>query len=1188
MLIVNANTYAQSNKGTEFWTAFMAHNNGVTSSAPAEMVLYITSDISTSGSVEIGGAPFKTFTVTANQVTFVQIPTTAYMNGFGKFTNTGIHITSVAPIAVYAHIYAMNASGATLLLPVNAMGKDYLSLNYTQISNAPPTNPAYSTFDIIATEDNTTVAITPAAPLLDGSAANVTFNISLNKGQVYQVLANTDLTGSKIQSKSTNTGTCKKIAVFSGSTRIGIGCDYNIGNNFSSDNLFQQVYPTSTWGKNYIAAPLKARPYDVYRIILSDLATNVTLNGNPIPLTSFTNGLYYEFQSTIANNISADKPIQVVQYSPTQNQQLNCTVGNGDIGDPEMIYLSPIEQGLTHVTFYATGYYKILQSYVNVIMPTTGVSSFKLDGVDYSRNFVPIPNSTYSYAQLAISSGPQSNGNTASVTSGTHNLDAAVPFNAIAYGFGSTESYGYAAGANLQDFTESVSLENPLNATVAQAAGCSNVSYKAQVTIPYPTTSIAWYIDGVNVFTDNNPVIKSTTTGKDNKPLYVYEYSAPVNFTVGNHTIKATVFDPVADVCGSNQDIENDFTVTAPPPADFIVAPTDCLGDSTAFKDNTTYASGETASAWLWDFGDNTTSSLQNPLHKYASVGDYPVRLTVTDNNGCTDISAPKNVHVITKPVANFNPSSPDCPGQTITFTNTSTAADGTITTAVWDFGDKTPITTTNTQPVTHTYATPGNYMVKLVVTTDVGCTSDTLSKTVTVNPLPVASFTVPDVCLGDGFASFIDSSSIADHTETDFTYLWDFGDPNSSVTNNQSTLKNPKHAYLTVGKYTATLTVTSKYGCSATAQNTFTVNGSNPKAVFAPESTCSGDDIVFDDRSIVDAYNITKVVWYFDIKGQPNVAETYADAAIHADHKYTHKYPAFNTPAQQPIDVALVVYSGQTCKDSLIQTVYLNAKPLIGLSANNNTINTASVTPDTVTMCYADTPIQITENKGVYTGTGVFSGAGISSSGLFDPQKAGVGNSTINYLFTASSTGCTDSLTFVARVNPTPVINLPTAYTMLEGTELTLRPVVTIAGTGNLTYKWTPLTGLSADNVATPIANPSTDTQYALTVTSDKGCSTTIQTTVKVLKLPIVPNAFTPNGDGINDTWEIKYLDTYPNATVEVFNRYGTKVYYSNGYGVPWNGKSNGGDLPVGTYYYIINPNSGRKPLTGYLSIIR
>lgn len=85
-----------------------------------------------------------------------------------------------------------------------------------------------------------------------------------------------------------------------------------------------------------------------------------------------------------------------------------------------------------------------------------------------------------------------------------------------------------------------------------------------------------------------------------------------------------------------------------------------------------------------------------------------------------------------------------------------------------------------------------------------------------------------------------------------------------------------------------------------------------------------------------------------------------------------------------------------------------------------------------------------------------------------------------------------------------------------------------------------------------------------------------------------IVANAFTPNGDGVNDTWDIQNIGQYPNCIVEIFSRYGDKVFYSSGYNTAWNGKRNGANLPVGTYYYIIKLNSSIKPVTGNLTIIR
>ncbi len=83
------------------------------------------------------------------------------------------------------------------------------------------------------------------------------------------------------------------------------------------------------------------------------------------------------------------------------------------------------------------------------------------------------------------------------------------------------------------------------------------------------------------------------------------------------------------------------------------------------------------------------------------------------------------------------------------------------------------------------------------------------------------------------------------------------------------------------------------------------------------------------------------------------------------------------------------------------------------------------------------------------------------------------------------------------------------------------------------------------------------------------------------------IPNTFTPNGDGINDTWDINNLNTYSKVTVEILNRYGTRVYFSNNYAVPWDGRYNGAKVPEGTYYYIITGVSN-KPLTGYVAVIR
>ncbi|MFC5270157.1 gliding motility-associated C-terminal domain-containing protein [Adhaeribacter terreus] len=145
------------------------------------------------------------------------------------------------------------------------------------------------------------------------------------------------------------------------------------------------------------------------------------------------------------------------------------------------------------------------------------------------------------------------------------------------------------------------------------------------------------------------------------------------------------------------------------------------------------------------------------------------------------------------------------------------------------------------------------------------------------------------------------------------------------------------------------------------------------------------------------------------------------------------------------------------------------------------------------------------------------------------------------------------------------------------------------LQGKGGVSYKWFPAEGLSNPNIANPVATPDKTTTYTLEVVSEFGCVTTDEVTVTVLPKIKIVNTFTPNNDGINDTWEIKGLEEYRNCRMEIFNRWGAKVYESVGYPQPWNGVSLSGEqLPIATYYYIIYLNKTEAPLSGSINIVR
>ncbi|RWY53716.1 PKD domain-containing protein [Mucilaginibacter gilvus] len=1144
---------AQSNQGKEFWTAYMSH---IESTGQSQMSLYITGGTNTTGKVEIADGSYSIpFTVNANEVTTVQIPRSAYLKNQGQFLK-GVHITALKSVAVYAHIYASSVSGATLLLPVNALGKNYYSINYTQQSNSETDNlHSYSSFMVIGTEDDTIVEVIPTANLLDGSIAGQVLTLTLKKGEVYQGLALADLTNTIIRTKSNN-GDCKRIAVFSGSTKIGIGCREA---GFTSDNLFQQVYPTASWGKSYITVPLKHRNYDIFRVILSDDKTNLTVNGEK---TYFpVRGLYnYEINSQEPNIITADKPIQVVQYAVSQGQQLNsCQTDFFDLGDPEMIFLTPTEQTLDHVTLYSSPYYGIASHYINVVIKDAQKSTFTLDGKPYT-NFTQLSRDpTYAYAQIDVSSG-------------THNIRAADGFNAIAYGFGQHESYGYAAGASLKNLNQFIALQDNKPNSPTQISGCKDIEYKMQLTLPYATTKIEWdFKNGNPVLTVNNPVVSSTTV-KDGKTLYNYEYYKTVKFAVGDYSVTATVINPNGDVCGITTDIDFDFNITDYPDAKFTYAG-NCPGEPVQFTDATD-AKGSELKTWLWDFGDGKTSSLQNPEHIYAASGDYNVILTTQNINDCSNTSGAMKVHISKPPVALFKVSAPLCADKEVTITDVSAPGDGTIVKWLYDFGDGTTDTRTDKLPFTHLYAATGTYKIKLTLINDKECSSAVAEKSITVSPIPVVAFSLPDVCISDA-AKFTDKSTIADNSENGFTYLWNFGDGTANAGNpNTSTAKDPQHRYSVAAVYTVSLTVTSASGCSFTKSQQFTVNGAVPKAIFNvqdKDNLCSSNPVTINEASTVDFGNITKIVLYYDYNGDRQNSETFTKENFPAGHIYRHSYPVFNGPATKTYTIYMEAFSGDACGSATEHDIIIKANPVIQVAQIGS-------------VCREVPPIQIAVNKNGFAGTGVFSGKGVSATGLFSPAAAGVGAFTITYTFTAQN-GCDFTTSQDIVVNPTPTVDAGGNTGLLEGGTVLIKAQ---ASGKNLSYKWTPAIGLDHDDVLNPVCAAADDISYTLTVTSSDGCQASDEIFVKVLKKLGVINTFTPNGDGFNDTWTIKYLESYPGNTVDVYNRYGEKVYSSTGYGIPWDGTYKGANLPSGTYYYIINPKNGRKVVSGSVTIIR
>jgi gliding motility-associated-like protein len=188
-------------------------------------------------------------------------------------------------------------------------------------------------------------------------------------------------------------------------------------------------------------------------------------------------------------------------------------------------------------------------------------------------------------------------------------------------------------------------------------------------------------------------------------------------------------------------------------------------------------------------------------------------------------------------------------------------------------------------------------------------------------------------------------------------------------------------------------------------------------------------------------------------------------------------------------------------------------------------------------------------------------------------------------YIKGNGSNGCDVVQPISIVVNPNPVLNItnPAAVTFPKTVDIT----TTYLPSSGINYTYWKDT-LATNVLINPIAVDSSLTYYIKAI-DIIGCTTIKPVTVIINEPPIVPpNAFSPNGDGINDTWEIQYLNTrFANCTVDIFNRYGQVVYHSNGYATAWNGTFNNQKLPFGTYYYTIKIQKTGETVSGSVTLL-
>ncbi len=514
--------HSQDSRGKDFIVTFLANYHQVGLETNDSLSLYITGQQGTIGNIhfrDIVGLPFdQPFTIPASGVYFFQVYWKNFeLQGFMQYGKANgykqnnqiapqsFRVTTDTDVSVYALNKTFKSSDATIVFPINVLGKEYITASYN--SNE-PNNPdsvgvdrntfTPSEFAVVATEDNTHIdfALTTGAY----SHGTAPFSRDINAGDVFLVQANFndtgvngDLTGSYIKAD-------KPIAVFGGHQRALIPNSYS-GQIISRDQLFEQMLPIQSLGKSYIITPF-AKPsdysgygYDVYRIIAAFDSTAIFVNGTLKGI--YNKGKFYEGKLDDAYIVTASREVLAAQYKQATGLAYMGYYSKNYKGDPFMLIVPPKKQYLTeYITFNIqakefngfTSYDIYEDQFVTVIAPRAYIYTISMDGKPMDPiNFTNIKNTCYAYATFPV-------------TVGAHKFKGEKPFGVYVYGYGAADSYGYNGGMSFRSFEEILPDANgekvicPGDSAKLSAVGCVDIYWTPQNTLDNPdiTTPIAY------------------------------------------------------------------------------------------------------------------------------------------------------------------------------------------------------------------------------------------------------------------------------------------------------------------------------------------------------------------------------------------------------------------------------------------------------------------------------------------------------------------------------------------------------------------------------------------------------------------------------------------------------------------------------------------------------------------------
>jgi gliding motility-associated-like protein len=774
--------------------------------------------------------------------------------------------------------------------------------------------------------------------------------------------------------------------------------------------------------------------------------------------------------------------------------------------------------------------------------------------------------------------------------------------------------------------SHSVFVNHPLNiASYTYTDTCyKSPTYFTSNSTTNPGTTIVSYLWN---FGDGTDTIVSL-------PDIHHTYASP-----GNYFVKLTTTN--SDSCKKDTII----TITINPLPDIHFSYTQaCLHDTTKFINQTN--SVATINSWGWNFGDISSSAFANPTHLYATANTFNVKLIATDALGCRD-SLTKLVIVDSLPTANFTFDTV-CLHNATHFTDLSVKHGSVINYWNWKFGDGD---TSFFQNPNHTYANPTNYTVKLLIRSAIGC-KDSTTKTVKINPLPLARFTYTGKCWHD--STKFTSTSIANGGVIT-SYLWNFGDGLTS------TSQNPVHLYASPGVYNVMLRITNTNNCTKDTVIQVSIY-SLPVAEFSSPSTgMVAQSIPFNNISIAGSAAITTWTWNLN-NGNGNVTGTPNPSAANSQFPLPGNY-----------NVSLIVVDANQCKDTVVHQIMIGSNIVVGFITSDTCLGSPVYFSDTSQVLSGsiiswnwkfgdNTPNSTLQNPShIYGSAGTYNVTLFVNSNLnftdsitksvhiypnpevyFTPDIAD-GCTPISVIFTDSTKILSGNLTqwlWDFSDNPQSTNHPQTTHTFYNSGYYKITLIVTsdmgckgtFAVDSMIWAQQVPVAGFAVNPVMATVLDSkirftdlSTGTflngwnwdfgdlttsivqnpmhEYlktgfywiTLTVANQFGCwdSTGRSVWIKGEDAFYAPNAFTPNEDGLNDVFlPLGTFNKDKPFVMLIFNRWGELIFETNSY-IPWDGRSRNSNEYCKDGVYIwkisyIDVNGLNQKLSGRVTLIR